>query len=784
MSGVGPKSSTAGLAGNVPKESTQEQSEMGSSDVPGSFPETPGIEASEFSVNPIPATSGIGNPVKLEPGEKVPDPSTLTSNTISSTVQDDTSLKKSAEDSQQTFGVAPIPASSGIGNPVHTNPGEKIPGSATFNPNTINSTVRTDKASYENSSGAPQLPDVVTPQKEREARGGGLFDVPGISSTMIPESSLPMGEGTLPEKDPGFAIQSVGPQSSTAALAADVPLEPRGVPEVVKESQAEAGVDPEASGDREAVREKTEMEKELESKVPEEPPTAEGTSTGRDENLDTKASSGGVLGGIAAGGAAVGGAIAAAAGYASHKMSAEPTTSLPSRGLPTSIQQSIDEMNRGTSIAPPVPDTVQESIAKAHFAPEAAGNKEAVAEKSAVEPELLKRVPTENESGKAAPYLSGMGSSSHATMGSPIAPEVPDVVQESIAKSHVAPEAAGNEEAVIEKGAMESELLRRVPTANETGESAPYPSAMMASAGATTGSPIAPEVPDVVQESIAKSHVSPEAAANEEAVVEKGAMESELLKRVPTAHETGESAPHSSTMMASSGAATGTAIAPEVPDVVQESIANSYVSPEAAGNEEAVIEKGAVESELMKKISPSDTIGEPAPSSSAALAATAPAPTFPDNTPVEAALAQKSQAPTTSDKSLTSPTTAPATNPNMLAAPASAPAKIPAQTSMASAQTKNRADSRDISPMTRSGGTQTEAQTQPSVTTGVASSTTPKISEPAATTSTTPQKELPKSLASQGSVTASASSGGKEEKKHKRASGFFGKLKAKFGDKH
>ena len=383
MSGVTPESTTAALAGNVPKESERGQAtetapsdKTASSDVPGSFPETPFHDASEYVVDPIPATSGIGNPVNLAPGESVPHPNTLTSNTVSSTVKDDPSLAKSAEDSEQTFGVAPIPASAGIGNPVSLQPGEKVPHPSTFTDNTINSTVTTDKESYENSTGAPQIPDFIG--KDREANGG-MFNLPGISKNMIPESSLPMGEaaGSEPEPDPGFTIQSAGPNSTTAALAGQVPLEPRGVPQVVSDSQHEANFDPEATANPEAVQEKSEVEKELESKVPEEPATSEGTSGEKAREVA----------GMAVGGAAIGGAAAAAA----------------SHGLPDSVQKSIDEMNKGSAIAPTVPDVVQESIAESHQSPEAAADETMVEEKREMEQQLLKEVPKEEDVGEPAP---------------------------------------------------------------------------------------------------------------------------------------------------------------------------------------------------------------------------------------------------------------------------------------------------------------------------------------------------------------------------------------------
>ncbi|MCJ1282818.1 hypothetical protein MMC26_002144 [Xylographa opegraphella] len=384
---------------------------MTSSHVPGSFPETPAAERTGFTdADAAPADT-----------------------------------TNAADESEQAFGVSPLPATSGIGNPVQTKPGDSVPDPSSFTNNTITSAVTTDKESYERGSNAPQLPDVVTPQKERDARGGGMFGLPELSRGMIPESSLPMGGASLAEKDPGYTIQSSGPQSSTAELAGKVPLEPRGVPEVVQQSQAEAGFAPEATANKEALKEKAAMEQELESKVPEEPATAEGTSTANGGTMDKNATSDGEIAGMAAGGAGATAAVAAAAGYAS-------------RGLPASIQQSIDQMNKGTAIDPSVPDVVQESIAKAHVAPEAAASSGMVQEKSVMEAELLKKIPTE-ESGNQA--------------------QVPNIVQESMAQAQFQPEAASSPEMVQEKSAMEAELLRKVPEEEMGGEPAPSAAAAL-----------------------------------------------------------------------------------------------------------------------------------------------------------------------------------------------------------------------------------------------------------------------------------------------------------------
>ena len=643
MSGVTPESTTAKLAGNVPKEPSREIS-TGSSDLPGAFPETPANETSDFSVNPIPASSGIGNPARIAPGEKVPDPSTLTKNTLSSTVHNDVSLSKGAEGSEKAFGVSPLPATSGIGNPIHLQPGEKVPDPSTFTNNTINSTVRTDKETYENSSGVPQLPDVVTPEKERTANGG-MFNLPGLSKNMIPESSLPMGGAGTAEKDPGFTIQSAGAGTTTAALAGNVPLEPRGVPEVVRESQQEAGFAPEASANPEAVAEKTEMEKELESKVPEEQPIHSNTIQSAGANSTTAVLAGNVP--------------------------------LESRG---------------------VPEVVQESQQEAGFAPEASSNPEVVEEKSEMEKELESKVPE-------APATSE-GSNGH--MGA--------LLGGGIAAGGVAAAAAGYA-ATKEKPAEGGSILgsRGLPTP--------------------------------IQQSI-----------------------DEMNKSTP--------------------------IAPSVPDVVQESITASHQSPEAAASKSMVGEKSAMESELLNKVKPENDVGEPAPSSSAALTETAPAAT---TTATTTAKPTPPAEPTSSSTATAAEQNGAKTFHTPLAS-TSTPAQPTFQSAMSSAvkQSQAAADSRDVSPMSHP---TTTGQSEPAVTTGVGSSTAPQVSKasPKAADSPNPASykapSSPNPASSQaasspnpstvtGTSTAGASTtSGSTDKKSKRASGFFGRIKSKFSDK-
>ncbi|KAJ5481296.1 Immunoglobulin E-set [Penicillium sp. IBT 31633x] len=234
MSGVTPDSTTAALAANVPKEPK--------GDLPGTFPDTPGQE------------------------------------------------------SEQTLSVDPIPASEGYGNPVSLNPGDKVPHHSTLHNNTVDSTVKLDKESYEKGQTIPLGAGNQNPGTNPDALA---FTLPPITNNMIPESSLPIGgpaqqaaaSETKTEPtytggpaqqaalaDPGYTIQSAGPNSTTAALAANVPLESKGkqvngnepvdeVPQMVKDSLAEAHKDPEAAANKEAVEEKKAFEEELHKKV-------------------------------------------------------------------------------------------------------------------------------------------------------------------------------------------------------------------------------------------------------------------------------------------------------------------------------------------------------------------------------------------------------------------------------------------------------------------------------------------------------------------------------------
>ena len=449
-------------------------------------------------------------------------------------------------------------------------------------------------------------------------------------------------------------------------------------------------------------------------------------------------------------------AVAAAAGFATKEKSPEQAPSLLSRVLPPSVQQAIDEMNKGSAIAPTVPDVVQESITKAHQSPGAAASKEMVGEKSAMETEFLQHVKTEE---------AGLGATNK---GIPTASTVPDVVQKSISKAHQSPEAAASEEMVGEKSAMEAEFLKRVKTED-------------AGLGATDkGIPIASTVPDVVQKSISKAHQTPEAAASEKMVGEKSAMEAEFLKRVKTEEASVNKANN------------GIPISPAVPDVVQESIAMAHQSPEAAASAKMVGEKSAMEAEFLQHVKTEEAVGEPAPTMSAALSESAPAPTLMSSEP-------SFEAPTATsmshDKGLDAPAATPASSGRDLEPPSSssmlsgpglaAPAAAPATTPAAKNAINQVVDSRDVSPMSR--GLATTSQAQPSVTTGLGSSAAPQVSQADSPITQKrmeePKAAVPAKASPMSNRSGESSAGASTDKKSKRASGFFGKLKQKFHHK-
>ncbi|WEW55353.1 Cruciform DNA binding protein [Emydomyces testavorans] len=236
MSGVTPEATTAGLAGNVPKE-PKEASESAlrkvaesdangpapftlstldpesttaqlakdvplepkSRDTPGGFPETPGME-DPVSINPFPATDGIGNPIHLQPGEKVPNPSSITDNTV-------------------------------------------------------NSGVTTDKAGYERDASDPAMAALAATQ--------GTIGTQPVQVNPPTTGGAPFIQSAAPASTTSALAANVPLEKFKTTNAEGVHEAVSDVPEVVRKSLSEAHMDPEAASNREAVEEKREVEQEL-----------------------------------------------------------------------------------------------------------------------------------------------------------------------------------------------------------------------------------------------------------------------------------------------------------------------------------------------------------------------------------------------------------------------------------------------------------------------------------------------------------------------------------------
>ncbi|PNY25776.1 Uncharacterized protein TCAP_04284 [Tolypocladium capitatum] len=339
------ESSTVAMAGkkNNKKKQTQKQQQAAAADTA----ETTTADAAETTTADTALAPAEAAPV--ETGEDTAAPSN---------VPGDFPVTPANEEEDKTFGVKPLPAAAGAVNPVQLHPGEKIPESVAAQ--NVNEHVKLDQASYEKSDA---LPGVET-------------DLPPVSKNLIPESSLPMGNG----KD--VTINTVGVGATTTALAGQVPLEPQ-VPEVIKESQDKAGAAPEASAVAEEVQDKAKVEEGLNDKVKEAPATSEGASgIGIKKNdIETPAEKVGTT----------------------VNDVATAATDAVDKNLPDSVGQQLPESASNhlagqteedplEKASPEVPSEVKQSLAEAGKSPEAATNTVAVDEKKEVESELLKEV--------------------------------------------------------------------------------------------------------------------------------------------------------------------------------------------------------------------------------------------------------------------------------------------------------------------------------------------------------------------------------------------------------
>lgn len=331
------------MAGEQPKETKEAIATP--SDVPGGFPDTPAEELDKpVSVSPLPAATGAVNPVKLEPGEKVPE---IATEDINSNVKLD---KESYEKSDTLPGVETQPAIAA--KPVIPESGLPV------TDNTINSvgptaTTAALAGQVPKESKESKVPHAV---KESQEKAGAApeasadpeeveekVEVEEELKQKVPEAAISSegtaGVGTEKTEQTGGAIAAIttagGAAAGVAIAAKDAAVEKTGpavnqaattaadaanknlpdsvkeklpvaaqealasqnkeekreevspeVPSEVKQSITEAGKSPEAAGNTAAVEEKKDVESELLKEV--KPNPADGETKGEDVKPESK----------------------------------------------------------------------------------------------------------------------------------------------------------------------------------------------------------------------------------------------------------------------------------------------------------------------------------------------------------------------------------------------------------------------------------------------------------------------------------------------------------------
>lgn len=560
------------------------------------------------TVAPDATTVGLASDVPLEPKEDTH--VTDKKDTPADDKEDNSDLPGSfpetpAADLDKQFSVNPLPATDFAVNPVKLDAGEKLPTDVTSNG--INDHVTLDKASYEKSDRIPGLEGLTAPTDL----------APTTIGTIIPESSLPIISGDV-------LTNSAAPQSSTAALAANVPLEHDKAPEVVKESQEKSSDEIGSSGMEtlagEKLDDKARVETELLSKVPEAPSAAEGTSgKGTDTTENAKSATDYIAEGATAVGvgllaaglaakdaivhasqtetaqnaaqqvtdAANGAKDAVVAGTQSAAQQATDAATSAKDSAVANTQSAAEQASTATTNAKD--STVAGTQSAAQQATDATINaKDAVVATTLAAVESTKAAATDAAAQLPDSVKDVLPASVQDAIPTPetkeeviekISPEVPIEVKESIAESGQGPEATVNTAAVEQKSAVESELLKEVD-ATKTFDDKPAEAAE--------------NVPSEVKKSIAEAGQAPEAASSETAVDNKAAVESELLKEVKPVESTDEQPKP----------------ADNVPEEVKESIVEAGKAPEAASSSDAVNNKSAVESELWKEVETKKAIDE------------------------------------------------------------------------------------------------------------------------------------------------------------------------------
>lgn len=492
--------------------------------MPGAFPETP-METpavSGRSTSFFGSSSNNNSSTTRSATESSRTPAS-TNETSSRTARsgDEFSLGRDPEEVEQSFRVNPLPATGGAGNPLSLRPGEPVPSPSSYTSNTIHSNVRTDKDSYERADSGVTSSDLGS---SSSTFSGGAFGVPPVSRSTIPESSMPTEssyDGSHDVTDPTIR-SSAGKYTSSSELAGQVPLEPRGLPSVVSDSQYRAHAAPEASASRSAVSDKKDMEDELLSAVRPAPATAESSSRSAVSAPDG-ASTSGVPDIVRESQQRAHAAPEASASRSAVADKTEMEDELTS-AVPEAPANTNSYTGGPTSTTSTVPDIVSDSQHRAHASPEASASRVAVEEKSEMEQELtskLRQAPVTSESSTSRAE-SGItagrynpGSSSTVASGS------------SVQRDHGTPDASTNYGAT--SSTVDYSSARPTTRASSYGRSG------------TSSSHADSHVPEVVADSYSQAHADPEASALPTAVEGKSEVEQQLLGEVKQTPATSES---------------------------------------------------------------------------------------------------------------------------------------------------------------------------------------------------------------------------------------------------
>ncbi|KAF4447617.1 5'-AMP-activated protein kinase subunit beta-2 [Fusarium austroafricanum] len=458
---VTPSSTTAAMAAEQPIENKPTESkatdEMPAqdeklpletpSDIPGGFPATPANELDKaIGINPLPASEGAGNPIKLEPGEKIPE--SITAQSTDKYVKLD---KESYEKSDALPGVeTELP-------PVTSNtiPESSLPilGAQDVIINSAAPTATTAGLAAEvplESNGA-FVPEVV---RESQEKAGAVTEA-STDPAEVKEKTMVEEElkGTVPEA-PATSVGTAGvgteksentPDASLAALAATAGGAVIAAGLAAKET-VEEKAGPALNSAADAITDTA--NKNLPDSVKEQlPVAAQETLAAKNEEQIRKEVSPEVPAEVKESLVEAGKSPEAAANTTAVEDKKEVEAELLKEVKPvTGIYDSVVEQPKEEpkQVSPEVPIEVKDSIDEAGKSPEAAANTEAVEEKKLVEAELLKEV-------KPAATIDETPK---------VAPEVPAEVKESIVEAGERPEAAASTEAVENKKEVETQLLK------------------------------------------------------------------------------------------------------------------------------------------------------------------------------------------------------------------------------------------------------------------------------------------------------------------------------------